>query len=163
MYQNEDGSYACNGSQFIDGRLYQFDGSGHRIKNDNEQSDAADEAIYRSFISQQFSGKENVRIALADLTHNGHAEMIVVWKEYGSLREGTHICVYTITQNQVKEISSKTRVVIQTDTDYGFPASGKSAEAWLDDFYARKQYWMTLRIKVKGNHIEEIYGIYSVD
>lgn len=60
-------------------------------------------------------------------------------------------------------VDGSTRVVIQTDLDYGFPVNGKSANAWLDDFYARRAYWMALRIKVKGNHIEEIYGIYSID
>lgn len=78
-YQNEDGSFVQNSSKFIDGRLYHFDGNGHRIASGYEQNYASDEALYRAFISQQFAGKENVRVALADLTHNGHEELIVVW------------------------------------------------------------------------------------
>ena len=44
-----------------------------------------------------------------------------------------------------------------------FPVKGKIAVAWLDDFYERKKYWMVLTVKVKGNHVEEITGIVSVD
>lgn len=36
-YQNEDGSYACNGSQVIDGILCSFDSNGHWIE-DNTQT-----------------------------------------------------------------------------------------------------------------------------
>ena len=306
--------------QFIDGRLYQLVGNEQWVESGNKQNFAADEALYRAFISQQFAGKENVRVALADLTHNGHEELIVFCTDYNSYQR-TKVYIYTIMQNQVKEIANKysynfryelylcikngmpcllekesgvyqgegelsyklfdfkpdgtenildsystyvildtvqgdrdddlftqradalskgavlaaqgettelwpvnnvlrdneavyrgscgplvkengvyhysgviqgydeerannyghwtegyydlvrgdfyvdasTRVVIETESDYGFPVNGKSAEAWLDDFYARKEYWMVLAIKVKGSHIEEIYGIYSFD
>lgn len=307
--------------QFINGRLYQLEGNDQWVESGNKQNDAADEALYRAFISQQFEGKENVRVALADLTHDGHEEMIVVWYGYDDPYVATHIYIYTIVQNQVREIEKKisynfryelylcirngkaclferedgiyqgeggltyklydfkpdytenildsystyvildttqgdkdydlfmeksdiltqedvliahddeselwpvnnvlsdneamyrgscgplvkengvyhysgviqgydeerannyghwtegyydlvcgdfyvdasTRVVIETESDYGFPVNEKSAEAWLDDFYARKEYWMVLAIKVKGSHIEEIYGIYAID
>ncbi|MCD8222746.1 MAG: hypothetical protein LUD07_11320 [Clostridiales bacterium] len=55
-----------------------------------------------------------------------------------------------------------TKIIIETDSDYGFSDGEKSAVEWLDDFYARKEYWMTVNIKVKGDHIEEILGIYSI-
>lgn len=322
-YQNEDGSYACNGYQFINGKLYQFDQNGCWVKSGNEQNEGVDEALYRAFLSQQFAGKGDVRIALVDLTNDGHEEMIVTCYEDGFSYSGMYIHIYTIAQNQVKEIlkqysqnfryelylcvrngkacllekvnsvyqgegdlsyllydfksdgtqnildsywvhvilntaqgdrdesqfkekanalatgavlitqgddtklwpannvlkdneavyegscasgplikengiyhysgiiegydesradkyghwtegyyelargdfyvDNSTKVVIKSDLDYGFPVNGKSAEAWLDDFYARKEYWMVLNIKVKGNHIEEIQGIYSFD
>lgn len=307
--------------QFVDGKLNQLDVNGNWIEAGNAQNNAADEELYRSFISQQFAGKKNIRIALADLTHDGHEELIVVWEGEDEPLWGTHIYIYTIVQNQVRQIEKKisyswryelylcirngkaclferehgiyqgegdllyklydfkqdytenildsysvhvildttqgdkdydlfmeksdivtqedvlvahddeselwpvnnvlkdnetiyegscgplvkengiyhysgviegydearanyyghwtegyyelvqgdfyvddsTRVVIQSDSDYGFPVNGKSAVEWLDDFYARKEYWMVLNIKVKGNHIEEIYGIYSFD
>ncbi len=319
-YQNEDSSFVHSTSKFIDGRVYHFDGNGHWVALGYEQNYAVDLALYRAFISQQFAGKENVRVALADLTHNGHEELIVFCTDYNSYQR-TNVYIYTIIQNQVKEIANKysynfryelylcirngmpclfekedgvyqgegelsyklfdfkpdgtenildsystyvildtvqgdrdydlftqradalskgavlvvqdettelwpinnvlrdneavyrgscgplvkengvyhysgviqgydeerannyghwtegyydlvrgdfyvdasTRVVIETESDYGFPVNGKSAEVWLDDFYARKEYWMVLAIKVKGSHIEEIYGIYSFD
>lgn len=305
--------------QFVDGKLNQLDANGNWIEAGNAQNNAADEELYRSFISQQFAGKENIRVALADLTHDGHEELIVVWYGEDEPLWGTHIYIYTIVQNQVREIEKKlsyswryelylcirngkaclferehgiyqgegdllyklydfkpdytenildsysihvildttqgdkdfdlfmeksdiltqedvlvahddeselwpvnnvlrddeavyegscgdlvkengvyhysgiiegydesratdedwtlgiyelvrgdfyvddsTKIVIESDMDYGFPAEGKSAKEWLDDFYARREYWMTLRIKVKGNHIEEIYAIYSI-
>lgn len=307
--------------QFVDGKLNKLDANGNWIEAGNVQNNAADEELYRSFISQQFAGKENVRVALADLTHDGHEELIVVWYGEDEPLWGTHIYIYTIVENQVKQIEKKlsyswryelylcirngkaclfekdnginqgeggasyklfdfkpdytenildsysiyvilntpqgdkdydlfmekagiltqedvlianddeselwpvnnvlrddaavyegscghlvkengvyhysgviegydearanryghwteglyelvqgdfyvdgsTRVVIETEDDYGFPVNGKNAEEWLDDFYARKEYWMILRIKVKGNHIEEIHGIYAID
>ncbi len=60
-------------------------------------------------------------------------------------------------------VDDSTRVVIETKYDYGFPAEGKTATEWLDDFYARRDYWMVVNLKVKGNHIEEILGIYAID
>lgn len=77
---------------------------------------------------------------------------------YGHWTEG----YYELVQGDFY-VDDSTRVVIQSDSDYGFPVNGKSAVEWLDDFYARKEYWMVLNIKVKGNHIEEIHGIYSFD
>lgn len=307
--------------QFVDGKLNQLDANGNWIEAGNAQNNVADEELYRSFINQQFAGKENVRVALADLTHDGHEELIVVCYGYEYPYWGTYIYIYTIVQNQVREIEKKlsyswryelylcvrngkaclferehgiyqgegdlfyklfdfkpdytenildsysvhvildttqgdkdydlfmeksdilmqedvlvahddeselwpvnnvlrddvavyegscghlvkengvyhysgviegydevranryghwteglyelvqgdfyvdgsTRVVIETEDDYGFPVNGENAEEWLDDFYARKKYWMILRIKVKGNHIEEIQGIYAID
>lgn len=63
-------------------------------------------------------------------------------------------------------VDDSTRVVIETKDDfgdYGFPAEGKTATEWLDDFYARRDYWMVVNLKVRGNHIEEILGIYAID
>lgn len=63
-------------------------------------------------------------------------------------------------------VDDLTRVVIETKDDfgdYGFPAEGKTATEWLDDFYARRDFWMVVMLKVKGNHIEEILGIYAID
>ncbi len=317
-YQNGDGSYPCSRSQFIEGKLYQFDKNGYWIKTGNEQNEIADEAVYMRFINQNFAGR-NVQIALVDLSNNGHEEMVVRWREGSD--NATYIGIYAISQNQVKEISREiyqnfrselhlcirngkacllkktngiyqgegdltyilydfkpdytknvieeysvhiiydtvrgekdydlfekkvkaytsggvlaegdgktelwlanhvlndsepiyegscghlvkengvyhysgviegydefripaggdwtqgfydltegdfyvddtTKIIIESESDYGFPVNGKNATEWLDDFYAHKQYWMNLRIKVKGNHIEELLGIYAID
>ena len=74
------------------------------------------------------------------------------WTEgYYEITEGTYF------------VDDNTKVVIETEDDYGFPVAQRSAEEWLDDFYARKEYWMHVQLKVSGNRILEIQGVYSVD
>lgn len=97
--------------QFVDGKLNQLDANGNWIEAGNVQNNAADEELYRSFISQQFAGKENVRVALADLTHDGHEELIVVWEGEDEPLWGTHIYIYTIVENQVRQIEKNSPIV----------------------------------------------------
>ena len=56
-------------------------------------------------------------------------------------------------------IDSNTRGTVK---DSDFPVKGKTADQWLDDYFARKKYWMILYIKVRGDHIEEIAAIDSI-
>lgn len=42
-YQNMDGSYACNGSQVIDGVLYTFDENGHMKETDTQSSQVSEQ------------------------------------------------------------------------------------------------------------------------
>ena len=86
----------------------------------------------------------------------GYDESLI--SEGGDWTEG----YYVLTEGEFY-VDDETKVIIETEDDYGFPAEGKTAAEWLDDFYARKEYWMIVNIKVKGNHIEEIQGIYSFD
>lgn len=99
-YQNEDSSYACNGSQFIDGRQNHFDENGHWTAEGSSQGNEADEALYKAYIAQKFD-ERNIQIALADLTHDGHDELVTV---YSSGTSDPVVSIYTIEQNQVKEI-----------------------------------------------------------
>lgn len=60
-------------------------------------------------------------------------------------------------------VDGLTKVVVDSYYAHTYPAKGKTAEEWLDDFYSRREYWMVLALKVEGSHIEEIRGIYSFD
>lgn len=104
-YQNGDGSYACNGSQYIEGRLYSFDENGHLKGNRAGQNRTSDEAVYQAFLAQNYSGKR-IKIALADLTHDGQDNLVVVWTDHGA--GITSVGIYGIVQNQVREISRET-------------------------------------------------------
>ena len=66
---------------------------------------------------------------------------------------------YTVT-NGTFYVDKNTKVTVNIED---FPVKGKTAVAWMDDFYARKKYWMILTVKVKGDHVEEITGIISAD
>lgn len=100
-YENEDGSHACNGSQFINGRQYHFDEKGHLTIEGSSQGNQADEALYKAYIANNFTEKD-IRIALADLTHNGHDELVIAQFSPDGFNPRIRIC--TIEQNQVKEI-----------------------------------------------------------
>lgn len=100
-YENEDGSHACNGSQFINGRQCHFDEKGHLTIEGSSQGNEADEALYKAYITNNFIEKDT-RIALADLTRNGHDELVIAQFSSGGFNPWIRVC--TIEKNQVKEI-----------------------------------------------------------
>lgn len=81
-YQNADGSYACNGSQVINGVLYSFDASGHWIEENNETA-ALDHTYEREIYRKEFESyssetKDIIYVTMADVTHDGIEELIWV-------------------------------------------------------------------------------------
>lgn len=99
-YQNCDGSYISS-SEFIDGKLYHFDTNGYLMTDPFESDNIYSEYLYKIYIDQNFS-QNDIRIAFADLTFDGHEELIVVY--FPTNGSNPYLYVYTIVQNQVTEI-----------------------------------------------------------
>lgn len=79
-YQNTDGSYACNGSQVIDGVLYSFDASGHWIPDvsDNtgtyeevREEGANGEVVYEKAFKYEISAVESERLEIRHYMREG--------------------------------------------------------------------------------------------
>lgn len=72
-YQNMDGSYACNGSQVIDGVLYAFDENGHMKENHPQSSQTSEQEQKIQHIREVYNSI-NARNDLEIFTGESHLD-----------------------------------------------------------------------------------------
>ncbi len=162
QYVHDDGSVTASNWEMISGKWYYFYNSGYM---------AHDTMIRDWYVGPDGAWVENAKpgdLLSLEGAEGGKFEKIgsryrftgtVSGYDAALIPEGEDWTagIYPLTHGTFY-VDENTKIEVQ---DKDFPAEGKTAVAWLDDYLARKKYWMELRIRVKGDHVEAITDIGS--